>query len=266
MQAFVDDSSGTRSGNILLLSACIQTYPVWAEFSDAWQAVLDAKPSIKYFHMREARMRKGQFAGWKAVARDLKIIALTDVVMRAEPHVVSSWMDADHYRQFITSVAPSEMRHPYYLSFQSIVQKVAEYQAYLGSTIPVDFVFDKQGDIGNEALFWYAAMKQTAPANVRALMGSTPVFRDDTEVLPLQAADLIAWHKRRRKEIRGRDPEVAATERIDELPGAEVHLTKDFIAEIGRKIAKVPHATEFRDSASMYKKIKHAIRRGRKEI
>jgi len=265
-QAFCDGSKGTGSDKILLLSALVHTVPTWEKFSNDWDTALKAKPSIKHFHMREARKLEGNFKRWKATDRDLKIIALTEVILRHQPHVVSCWFSSDKFNQTIRPAGTSDLRHAYFLAFQMIIPTVAEYQLKRGITIPADFVFDEEGDIGNEALIWYPAIKAAAEPNVRALMGATPVFRNDEEVLPLQAADLIAWHKRRKKEALSLDFEVAASQRVDELPGAERHIPKEWLVDIAANIAQVPNVALFRDKPSVYKKLKRAYRTGKKEI
>jgi hypothetical protein len=265
-KAFCDDSSGAKSGKILLLSALVHTVPAWSRFTEDWEKALQEKPSIRHFHMRNARAFEGEFAGWKAIDRDLKIIALTEVILKHEPHFVSCWLSAESHDATIRQVAPSDLRHAFSLAFQAIIQTVAEYQLYRGISTPADFVFDDQGDIGNEALLWYPAIKAAVPPEVRALMGATPVFRNDEEVLPLQAADLVAWHKRRRKEIPGLDVEIAASQRVDDLAGVEREIPHDALVEMAAKMSKVPNVDLFHEGPSFYKKLKWAIRHGRSEI
>jgi len=265
-QAFCDGSKGQQSGRILLLSALVHTVTGWEKFTEGWEAVLAEKPAIEHFHMREARKLDGNFRGWKSIDRDLKIIALTEVVLRHEPHAISVWVSADAYNATIRQVAPSDLRHVFFLAFQAIMQSVAEYQIYRTISIPADFVFDEEGEIGNEALIWYPMIKHATPPPINALLGATPVFRHDEEVLPLQAADLVAWHKRRKKEVSGLDPECVASQRVDELPGGEREITRESLMEMAEKMKKVPFVEMFREGPSLYKKIKFALRTGKKEI
>jgi Protein of unknown function (DUF3800) len=58
---------------------------------------------------------------------------------------------------------------------------------------PVDFVFDDNSE-KNAVIESWDAFKAAAPSpELAALAGSTPVFRNDREYLPLQAADMLAW-------------------------------------------------------------------------
>ena len=260
--AYVDESGGGE-GRILLLSGCIHTYPAWADFSKDWAAVLDSPPKIHAFHMREARKREGDFAGWRAIDLDRKIIALTEVIVLYQPHIVSCWVNEGDYNELVRGIAPYDVRHAYFSCFCATVIKVAEYRALRNISTPADYIFDEKGDIGYEALIWYPAMKQFAPKDIRAFMGSAPSFKSDRDILPLQAADLIAWHKRRKKEVGGLDPEVAASMRVDELPGAEAYISREVLKDMARKLSKVPHVKEFIDGPSVYKQFKRAVRKGK---
>ena len=224
-QAFVDESGGRRAGRILLLSACILTYPEWVEFSDEWHSVLRSPPAISGFHVREARKRQGQFARWKAIDVDRKVIALTEVILRHRPHVLSCWVGEDDHAATVEANGVPDVKHAYFTCFMAIIQKVAELQAVRGITTPVDFIFDEKGDMGLEALLWYSFIKSTMRPEICNLIGGSPVFRSDDHVLPLQAADLVAWQKRRQKEFGLGDSETAVAMRINELPGGEVYIS-----------------------------------------
>ncbi len=258
---YVDESAGSGQGKILLLSACIQTYPVWAQFSDDWHKVLHAEPSVNAFHVREARKLEGDFKGWKAIDVDHKIIALTEVIVRHDPKVVTCWISEEDYAETIRRHGPPDLQHAYFTCFLAIIRKVAEYQVWRGITTPADFIFDEKGDIGYEALMWYSEIRDTFPKDIQGVLGSTPVFRNDEEVLPLQAADLIAWRKRRRKEIGGLDPELASSMRIDELEGGEVHIPRSALENSAATFRTIPGVIETRNHPSCYKQLKRAFRK-----
>lgn len=265
-QAFCDGSKGKAPERILLLCALVQTHSVWSAFTEDWKTALDAAPGIRFFHMREARTREGEFKGWKTIDRDLKIVSLVEVILRHNPHAISCCISSEDYNTILRPASPSDLRHVFSLAFHVVISTVAEYQlgADLGGL--TDFVFDDEGDVGNEALIWYPAIKESASPRMRAIMGATPVFRSDEQVLPLQAADLVAWHKRRKKEIPGSDIETVATERVDELPGCERHIPKEWLVDIAAKISEVPNVERFLGSPSIYKMLKRAFRTGKREI
>lgn len=94
------------------------------------------------------------------------------------------------------------MRDPYFMLFYEMIMAVAAYHAATPRVDPCDFVFDEHGKIGRRALVWWDNFKQAAKSasgtDFTPYLGSPPIFRPDESYLPLQAADLWAWHLRRR--------------------------------------------------------------------
>jgi hypothetical protein len=258
---FVDESASPRGKRVLLLSACIDTYRGWASFSDDWTRALHASPRIDYFHTREARKRQGQFARWKAIDVDRKIVALTEAILRHDIHVLSCWLSEEDYAETVAATAVPDLHHAYFACFIAILHKVAEYQAFRKITTGVDFVFDEKGDVGLEALFWCSLIRERANPDLRDLLRSTPVMRNDEDVPPLQAADLIAWHKRREKEFGKSDIEIAASMRINELAGAEINMDRAVLELMAGKMTTVPGIQEARALPSIYKQWKAEARK-----
>jgi hypothetical protein len=264
--AFTDESEGAGERRILLLSSCIQSFSKWEQFSDEWDKAMKEPPGIGAFHSREARGFRGNFKNWKAVDRDLKIIKLCEVILRHNISAFSVWISAKDYAETIQKVGPKDVRHAYFSAFTAIVLGVARYQNFLGSDAPIRYVFDIKGDLGFEAQLWYPAIRESAPKEAARLMGGTPSFEDDERVLPLQAADLVAWHKRRQKEFGKKDPECAATMRLDELSGGEMELPRRELEKTAEKMAAVPNLDQIRNLPSVYKTLKSQYRkRQRKE-
>jgi hypothetical protein len=68
---------------------------------------------------------------------------------------------------------------------------------------PVDFIFDDQGQAGQKCLQWYAGLRERVSEPHRTMISNTPQFKDDRQLSPLQAADMLAWHIRREHEFPG---------------------------------------------------------------
>ncbi len=64
-----------------------------------------------------------------------------------------------------------------------------------GLTEKVDFIFDVQGE-KKEIILGWEKFVETSPTELRERFGAFPRFEDDSEFLPLQAADLVAGHGR----------------------------------------------------------------------
>jgi methionine aminopeptidase len=94
----------------------------------------------------------------------------------------------------------------------------------------------------------------TADPAIAAVMGSTPVFRDDKKMLPLQAADLLAWHLRRRKEPRYANEIRPAIQRIigNHL---EAEITESVLRTLAKGMAATPGINDTQSKKSSIRKL-----------
>jgi len=126
---------------------------------------------------------------------------------------------------------------PYYLAFFGIISGVARHQTAVGLTGEVDFIFDEEVMFKDKIQRDWDAFKANASSDTREFIGDSPVFRDDEKVLPLQAADLIAWWLRK-----------MATERDDNIqfpwrptrhiPGFQFHYDEVQLRKVRETIRK----------------------------
>ena len=238
--AYIDDSSSSEDDQILLLAGYAQTAQVWAAFSDDWDKVLKQEPAIRYCHMTEAESLKGEFLGWDEEPRNRKLAALAHVIVKHDPWSIECFVSRKKYEEILEPVIAFDLRGPYFPCFYGIIVSLARYHAHTGITLPTDFVFDEQGKIGAEAVLWYEVIKGLQKPEVRALMGSTPIFRDDEKVLPLQAADMIAWHLRRRRESRNAGEYREVMEILSPLIRVEVEITESILRKEAEQMASLP--------------------------
>jgi hypothetical protein len=241
LTAYFDDSSSEQEEKLLVLAGYIHNAETWARFSDDWQVVLAAPPSIEYFKMREAENLNGQFGGWEPIARNAKVLTFAEVIEKHVPWSIECSISRRNHQAIVRPVGPYDLRFPYFDAFYAVIIKLAQWHYQIGLTIPVDFVFDEQGEIGAEAVIWYEHIKSIQPPEISALLGSTPVFRDDKKILPLQAADLLAWHIRRGKEPRNTDEYRPVVEKLYPLLHASVPLGEEYLRKIAKEMSELPH-------------------------
>lgn len=251
-QGFSDDSMSGAGEKTLLLAACIEKYSVWADFCFSWEAALVSHPSIKYFKMREARQGIKQFDGWKPADREKKIKLLSRVIADYRPKVIVAWVSRAEYDEIVGPIVPYMLRHPYSALFYTLIAKLAEWQYDCAIPGATDFVFDEQGTVGPETVAWYEFMKSLQPPHLSAKWGGTPVFRDDTQTSPLQAADLVAWHKRRRIDNPEEDIARMPTAEIEGLTYGPVHLRREYLVEVATDMGKVPGVDTVHDKPKGY--------------
>jgi hypothetical protein len=189
LKAYTDGSHTTKTA--FVLAGYIAPAENWAAFSDDWQGLLDLKPPLKRFKMAEAHAWSEQ--QWTE--------RLPQFYRTIEKHVSAGIAIIIPYPEY-TKIFGREQyaKNPYHVAFISIILQLAKHQKDLQLTEPVDFVFDKGND-DRIAKAWEGFVAKR-PEEERRLLGKRPIFGDDVEMKPLQAADLLAWWRRRNFEKR----------------------------------------------------------------
>ena len=233
LQAYVDDSASEQGDRRLFLAGYINAADRWIRFSDLWAEVLRDRPAIGYLKMSEASGFGGEFKGWDRSDRDEKIKQLARVVRHFEPRSIHASISRAQFDAIVTPVAPHGFATPYSLCFQALMLPLAIQQAKERVKVPIDFIFDEQEGLGTQAAFFYTKIREQQPKHIRDVMCASPIFRDEKQMLPLQAADMLAWHIRRRHE---------ADQKLFQVPDLlshdGLHMTIDMEEENLRSIAQ----------------------------
>ncbi len=190
LQAYLDETSGNSE---YIVAGYLASVSQWDEFSQRWLEVCEASPSIRYLHMHEAEGCKGEFLGWDTSARDAKIDALASVIPFHVVCEVQCKLKHSFYNTIVKGKVPKKVDNPYFLCAQTVVILVSKYLDFEGSQHKVNVVFDKQGKVGT---LFKRHFDKVLKANFSRL--GELFHLDDKETPPLQAADMIAAHIRRR--------------------------------------------------------------------
>jgi hypothetical protein len=207
LEAFIDDS-GRGQGNAFVLSGYLSTAERWESFSREWQEELDRSPSIKYFKMKEAYRRTGEFKSHTRVAVDERLTRLISIMRE---HVILGFtvgLSIEPFQRILVPFLRSQKSltlasrklacNPYFHCFYRIIVLLLDFQWRRGQIEPIKFIFDEQGKEGRRVRdYWYLVKAMMPYDDLRRMMTSEPGFESDKAFLPLQAADMTAWNIRR---------------------------------------------------------------------
>jgi hypothetical protein len=206
LQAFVDDSRGDPA---FVLAGYVAPAEQWAAFSDRWQEVLDMPPRLEYFRMTEI------FSRW-AKDKDYWTERLTlfhDIIEEFASASFAIAFSINNFKKTHAILEPYDRKKPnaYNFACYELMAQLARGQEQLGLSGPIEFIFDEQlmeKPQIIEAWEWMWTVAKPNPPNLKEIIGGTPSFKDDKQVLPLQAADFIAWWMRRRfdAQANGKEP------------------------------------------------------------
>jgi hypothetical protein len=207
-QAVIDDSGSEPKSPTFILAGLVAPFGAWIAFIAEWRAILDKSPKLDYFKMSEAGSMTEQFhpsRGWTETLRDTRVLELAQVAAKYGAIRIHASIKHDDFERYIASVPAPERKlsidRPYLLMFLQIIMALATGGDQFGLCGACDYIFDEQGAFGEEALNWWPNFKQSinaiARSDIKKFIGNRPMFRDEKDFLPLQAADLYAWHIRK---------------------------------------------------------------------
>jgi len=209
LQAWFDES-GKGQEPVYLLAGYIGRKAMWESLADDWQAELDREPKLPYLHANESQL----FKGCSPLERENRLLRFVEIIRKHKPLGMTLMLKHSDYRQFfqvlsahpiITAGEKRMLRNPYFLSFQIILNVALMRQAKkrrdTGVVELVEVLFDEDVDRKSrlETGFnnFVKTVQRNNPSFLDLLINKTAEFRDDKCFMPLQAADLLAWHFRR---------------------------------------------------------------------
>lgn len=197
LQAYIDDSACEEGDRRLFMAGYINSVDAWSAFAEHWQRELNNAPSVAYLRMVEAKALRGQFRGWQAIERDKKLERLAALIRLFMPESFHFSVDRKDFDNLIAPNVARGIGSPHYVGVFAIVAMVTRYLAKRGVEAKVDFIFDQQSGVDADIAIFFEYMTKNIPKEARKLISGIPIFRDDKDMVPLQAADMLAWHLRR---------------------------------------------------------------------
>jgi hypothetical protein len=194
MQGFIDDSGSHAQSAVYVVGGFLGEANTWSNFTDEWKTALHNEPRINYLHTTDAYNLRREFGGWHPRVMQQKLLQLAEVIKKFPLTRIDASISRQDYDDLIFQQYPGPVGEgPYFLLYYKIVTAIARVPEL--ANIDVQLMFDEQGRIGESAQAAWSFLKDEFP-NVYAKK-SRPTFGSDLTILPLQAADMYAWHARR---------------------------------------------------------------------
>jgi len=199
IQAYVDETGNDGESPIFLFSALIGEAEKLATLSNEWSKALREIPRIVYFKMDEAESCDGQFYGFSPKERDDKVKRLCAIMSSSDLTEFGFGIKQEVFNStFAIKAAGRPLTERYFFPFHATIIGTAEEVLRQGATEPFEIFFDEQVIFGPRAKAWYPIIRAMAlDQPIYPILPVEPFFRKDTEALPLQAADLTAWVRRK---------------------------------------------------------------------
>lgn len=168
----------------------------WEAFERKWKATLASKEfNIPYFHMKEFAHSKETFKDWEGNERRRRKL-FGRLMLHIETALALPFgviIPMDELRKF-TKEQQELLLDPYFLCFQSVTAACTTFLDFhnLPKEEKIALVFSEQGEFKNRALQIYDGVMKLEGTSIHRST-SSPTFRDMREIVPLQAADIVAY-------------------------------------------------------------------------
>lgn len=194
LTVYFDDSGNDGRSPMFLLSGYASTEERWTQFTEDWQRELDFEPRIEAFHMSQAWSKKeGSWARMDDAERDRRVARFATIPGK---HGLTSLQFGVPFGYLasmpkVPSKRPTD--DPHLFTLLLTMHGVADLFRQ-----DMSLVFDRPSTpkLKNRLLGMMAAIMlyaRSAPGYEALKHIKTCTFGDDEAVLPLQAADLLAW-------------------------------------------------------------------------
>ena len=182
LQAYCDGS--TEAGVALIFAGYLGSVDTWLAFSNEWDELLKLGPgAFKMSDIGASQMERAMFH--------------YRLIEKAPIYGIGCAIPIGSLRKVVDELQVNPAySNPYLLAWRAILTLVLEGAKILGLIDPIEFIFDKQSDQVHIIRSW-EAFYDTVPMITRGKIRGRPSFRNDKEIVPLQAADMLAWWARK---------------------------------------------------------------------
>lgn len=208
LRLYIDDSGKEDQSPVQVLAGYVATAEQWAMFSNDWKTILD-EAGIEEFKMNDAWRLSREYQPKGHLARDSIIVKAICCIRKHARAAVGTSIRFDHFYNCFDPIGDRQdpIGRPYYMGFFSVLSMVYGI-CHKARQKDIEIIFDKQGGESEAYILSnFYEFKKIIEKQFPGLSLHTPMFQDSRAVLPLQAADLLAWLLRRDALncVRGRD-------------------------------------------------------------
>lgn len=213
---YFDDSGHPDDQDLLVVAGFVSSNEQWRLFERDWRYVLDPL-KIDPFHMTEFE----RSTRWSRSEKDNILFRLVRTIAVRAQFYIAHVVRMSAYREINNEFAfEQQVGTPYALAGRTVARSLNEWKAREPTLRDKLLVVFEDGTKHKGDLI--DVMQRDALPS--------PVFRKKQELIPLQAADLLAWEVFNL--VSGVDPMRSSLDKLTDLPGDNSDYGKDALREM----------------------------------
>jgi Protein of unknown function (DUF3800) len=194
VRGYFDDSGSHTSSDIVVMAGLFGYSNQWDYLSKLWaKKIADPCPGklpLPRFHMAACQAGDEEFLGWKRIECDFLVDELIEIIHKVGVYGFGCAMPRKHYDALITGEQRRASGNAETICIINCFVKLIEFAKYITPDKEIAFIFDdrpQQKRNVQRICEVYQSAKQEGVEIVSA------TFASSKKILPLQAADLLAW-------------------------------------------------------------------------
>jgi hypothetical protein len=187
------DESYDHTKRVYIIAGWIASPQEWEILIPKWEDIL-GNYKITTFHTTDCCQGIKAFDNWPSSKKASIMKDLIDLLERSDILGMAAGVLVKDFEKVLSNEADRELfgGEPYFLAFQEYVGFLTEFVANQYSEHVVNFTFDEHSEFRPKAKEIYESISRDARLAGTGHYG-TLAFKHDDVVIPLQAADLLAY-------------------------------------------------------------------------
>ncbi len=198
LKAFFDESGAFHDSEYVCMAGGLASLESWTKLEKEWVAVL-REFNLEWFHMTDFESNHDQFKGWDAYPEKHRTLLASLVhIIRENVEIYIGTSENTFEHKLVTN--PQKKDNPYFNCLLTCIDCAAQHASAQGPNEKVEMIFADHPEFGRQVRYLYPQVKEVG-GFYKAL--GPDAYASPKDVIPLQAADLIAFEFRKEIERRG---------------------------------------------------------------
>jgi Protein of unknown function (DUF3800) len=194
LRGYFDDSGSHPNSDIVVMAGLFGYPNQWDYLAELWAKKLadpcPGKPPLSRFHMAPCQAGDEEFLGWKRVECDFLVDELIKIIRKTAVYGFGCAMPRKHYDALIIGEHRRASGNAETICIINCFVKLIQFAQDITPDKEAAFIFDDRPEQKRNVQKIYEVYQDLKQEGIEI---TSATFASSKKILPLQAADLLAW-------------------------------------------------------------------------